>query len=156
MTRLAITTWHNIAKNEKGCHTGSGGFTTPGPGRRATGQPAHPHPQRVSRPVPASPDAAVQKGGRPATPLGGWRTPAVLGSTHEPGGEPPDGTRRQCPIIEPMPPDTPSTDIQPGLTTLHRWATTHGRTPDYVRIFWRTRPGFPDPAGTLPARSSRA
>jgi hypothetical protein len=51
-----------------------------------------------------------------------------------------------------MPPDTPSTDIQPGLTTLRRWASKHGRTPDYVRIFWRARPGFPDPAGTLPAR----
>jgi hypothetical protein len=51
-----------------------------------------------------------------------------------------------------MPPDTPAPDIPPGLTTLRRWAGKHGRTPDYVRIFWRARPGFPEPAGTLPAR----
>jgi hypothetical protein len=51
-----------------------------------------------------------------------------------------------------MPPDPTAPDIPPGLTTLRRWAPTHGRTPDYVRIFWRARPGFPEPAGTLPAR----
>jgi hypothetical protein len=51
-----------------------------------------------------------------------------------------------------MPRDTPAPGLPPGLTTLRRWAAKHGRTPDYVRIFWRPRDGFPGPAGTLPAR----
>jgi hypothetical protein len=38
------------------------------------------------------------------------------------------------------------------MTTLRRWATAHGRTPEYVRIFWRPRRGFPAPIGALPAR----
>jgi hypothetical protein len=38
------------------------------------------------------------------------------------------------------------------MTTLRRWALRHGRSHDYVRQFWRRLPGFPDPAGELPAR----
>jgi hypothetical protein len=44
------------------------------------------------------------------------------------------------------------TDLPPGLTTLRRWARSHGRTHDYVRKFWRQRPGFPESVGELPAR----
>jgi hypothetical protein len=51
-----------------------------------------------------------------------------------------------------MPHDPAVPDLPPGLITLRRWAGKHGRTPDYVRIFWRARDGFPQPAGTLPAR----
>ncbi|MGH3157034.1 MAG: hypothetical protein ACRDNF_10715 [Streptosporangiaceae bacterium] len=51
-----------------------------------------------------------------------------------------------------MPHDPAAPDLPPGLTTLRRWAGKHGRTPDYVRILWRARDGFPEPAGTLPAR----
>lgn len=42
--------------------------------------------------------------------------------------------------------------IPAGLTTLRKWAARQGRTHDYVRLFWRKREGFPDPAGELPAR----
>ena len=54
-----------------------------------------------------------------------------------------------------MPPDHPAGQIPPGLTTLRIWAPRHGRTHDYVRQFWRRRPGFPDPVGELPARGRR-
>lgn len=46
----------------------------------------------------------------------------------------------------------PPDEIPAGLTTLHQWAPRHGRTYDYVRQVWRRRPGFPDPAGEMPAR----
>jgi len=39
------------------------------------------------------------------------------------------------------------------MTTLRLWADRHGRAYDYVRQFWRTRDGFPAPAGELPSRS---
>ncbi len=38
------------------------------------------------------------------------------------------------------------------MTTLRRWAAEHGRTSDYVRLFWRSRPGFPEPATSLRPR----
>jgi hypothetical protein len=46
----------------------------------------------------------------------------------------------------------PADDVPAGLITLRGWAPRHGRTYDYVRQFWRRRPGFPEPAGELPAR----
>lgn len=49
-----------------------------------------------------------------------------------------------------VPPELPDAEIPPGLTTLHIWAPTHGRTYNHVRQFWRRRPGFPEPVGTLP------
>jgi hypothetical protein len=51
-----------------------------------------------------------------------------------------------------VPSEPPDADIPPGLTTLHRWAPKHGRTYNHVRQFWRRRPGFPEPVGTLPPR----
>jgi hypothetical protein len=48
------------------------------------------------------------------------------------------------------------TEIPQGLTTLHLWAPKHGRTYNHVRQFWRRRPGFPSPVGTLePADTHR-
>jgi hypothetical protein len=52
----------------------------------------------------------------------------------------------------PVPSREPAATCPPGQTTLRRWAPRHGRTYDYVRQFWRRRPGFPDPVGELPAR----
>lgn len=37
-----------------------------------------------------------------------------------------------------------------GLITLRQWSARQGRTHDYVRQFWRKRPGFPDPVGESP------
>jgi hypothetical protein len=51
-----------------------------------------------------------------------------------------------------MPADRPGGELPAGMTTLRRWAARHGRAYDYVRQFWRTREGFPAPAGELPPR----
>lgn len=48
--------------------------------------------------------------------------------------------------------DSPAEGIPAGLTTLRMWATSHGRTYDHVRNFWRKRQGFPDPVCELPSR----
>jgi hypothetical protein len=48
--------------------------------------------------------------------------------------------------------DSPARSIPAGLTTLRRWAATHGRTYDHVRHFWRKRPDFPDSVGELSSR----
>jgi hypothetical protein len=44
-------------------------------------------------------------------------------------------------------------DLAPsaGLIPLKTWSVRQGRTHDYVRQFWRKRPGFPDPVGESPA-----
>lgn len=42
--------------------------------------------------------------------------------------------------------------IPAGLTTLRAWSTRQGRVYDYVRQFWRPRPGFPEPVGELRPR----
>lgn len=42
--------------------------------------------------------------------------------------------------------------IPAGLTTLRAWSARQGRTYDYVRQFWRSRPGFPQPVDKLPPR----
>lgn len=52
-------------------------------------------------------------------------------------------------VVSPQPPDA---ELPSGLTTLRHWALRHGRTHDYVRKFWRRRPGFPEPVGELAAR----
>jgi len=54
-----------------------------------------------------------------------------------------------------VPAERPAGQIPAGLTTLRRWASRHGRTHDYVRQFWRRRPGFPGPVGELPPRGFR-
>lgn len=42
--------------------------------------------------------------------------------------------------------------VPAGLTTLRAWSARQGRAHDYVRQFWRNRPGFPEPVGELPPR----
>jgi len=49
--------------------------------------------------------------------------------------------------------DRPGGELPAGMTTLRLWAARHSRAYDYVRLFWRTRGGFPMPAGELPSRS---
>jgi hypothetical protein len=49
--------------------------------------------------------------------------------------------------------DEPGGELPAGMTTLRLWAARHGRSYDYIRQFWRTRDGFPTPAGELPSRS---
>jgi hypothetical protein len=53
----------------------------------------------------------------------------------------------------PVAADRPGSELPAGMTTLRLWAPRHGRAYDYVRQFWRTRDGFPTPAGELPSRS---
>ena len=40
--------------------------------------------------------------------------------------------------------------LPPGLTTLRDYAERIGYTFDYIRLYWRQRDGFPEPAGELP------
>jgi hypothetical protein len=42
--------------------------------------------------------------------------------------------------------------LAPGLTTLRDYAKRIGYSPDYIRLFWGKRDGFPAPAGELPPR----
>jgi hypothetical protein len=39
-----------------------------------------------------------------------------------------------------------------GLATLAEYAQRVGRSKDYIRTYWRPRPGFPDPVGKLAAQ----
>lgn len=49
-----------------------------------------------------------------------------------------------------MPPE-PDAPVPPGQTTLRRWAIRHGRSLRSVQRYRRQWPGFPEPAGELPA-----
>jgi hypothetical protein len=42
--------------------------------------------------------------------------------------------------------------LPPGLTTLRDYAELIGYSPDYIRLRWGQREGFPSPAGELPPR----
>ena len=42
--------------------------------------------------------------------------------------------------------------LPPGQATLDDYGKSIGRTKDYIRTYWRPRPGCPDPVGQLAAR----
>jgi hypothetical protein len=42
--------------------------------------------------------------------------------------------------------------LPPGLTTLRDYSRRLGYSPDYIRLYWKKRDGFPEPAGELPSR----